>query len=299
VPATLILDELNGAVLQTGIGNIRGRRIRTGRIKGITVTGTTTAPDSTVLERCLAVPGMPQLASPCPKTGIPAVDAVIKNYVLLQHVFTPFTASHIKVQLVYMEPRANMIHMRGAQGITRLPIRIGWTDPNNPDHKVPEDFLMMVYDKPYRSIGLTGLVYGSVNPTPTIGQLDFSPPPRAQREAIGCVNSTDFYGYPRGFWRVDEYETDSRTNQSYYTVTGELTTRKTQDWSEQGILRNQMTGRYVPVKQDDIDILMNQPYPYGMISLPDKGLVRVGQYEPIDLSQIFPILTAPTSFGGL
>lgn len=307
--ASLVLDEVAGAMFQTGTSSLPGRRIRTGRIKDIDVDGTNSIPDPSVLEKCLNVSGMPQIGELIPQTGITAIDVYIANYVLLQHVFVAKKYNQVGVQLIYGPPNNNFSGVAGSFAIRdtnrlvrtetnmlhsrsgNIPIRVGWQDPDDPDNFVPDDYIKMTYDRPFRSIQLTGLIYGSPIPSALPGQLQFGPPPTAQRDAIGCVNDAFFYGFPRAYWRVDAYETDTRTNQSYYTVQAELNTRKTEDWSETGILRNQQTGRYVKVKQSDIDHLLAAPYVWGDIEMPDAGIIRIGFYEPINFAAIFPLLT--------
>lgn len=284
MPATLIMDEIDGAELQTSLDGIH-RRVRAGRIRGINTTGSVSNPDPRVLEKALAVAGMPGLGDAYPPPVDETEGPTVPGLKLKHHILRPFTNTVTKVFLVYeteqnqftpgsfllsddtrtFSETTNMIPG------TRTPVRLNWTNPDDPNEFVPEDFAVFKYERSVRSMVILATIYGN--------------PPTIQRDMVGTVNDNDWGGYPRGYWKVDRYRTESRDRGSSYQVTAEVSTKKNEDWSVYDILQNKHTGQYVPIPDSYAQELVDEDYIYGYTGFLNRGIVKIGPYalSPFDI----------------
>jgi hypothetical protein len=293
--ATLIMDMVEGASLETGGGQpaLPSQRIRTGRIRGINVSGSLTTPDPHVLEKALTL--LPAINStyPAPPGGSGATE--IANLRLVKHVLKPFNYNTINVALVYrtdafegellssylltdssrlVRERTNMLPG------TRFPLALSWESQTDSNDKVPEDLLTIEYEKAFRVI--------------RIAQIIYSAPPTAQRESLGRVNDAAYYGYPIGYWRVDGYETTNNIKTGQRQVLAEMASRVDEDWSTYGILVNRHTGKYVKVDPSTTAALVADDYIYGtttiLVSGKETGVMKVGPHKLADFTSIFGTL---------
>jgi hypothetical protein len=154
---------------------------------------------------------------------------------------------------------------------TRIPIRVNWVNAADASEFIPEDYLVIHYDRPIRALQILATIYGD--------------PPTIQREMVGTVNDNTWLGYPVGYWKVDSYSTESRDRGSSWQVSASVSSKKNEDWSVYGILQNKHTGQFVEVSDTQIGLLVAQPYIYGQYVVPNKGCVKVGPYtvSPFDL----------------
>lgn len=288
--ASLILDEIEGSQLEAAFDGTH-RRIRRGRIRNIDVSGSTSVPDARVLEKALAVTGMPALGSAYPAgTGTTLVGLSLQRIII-----RPRTARMATVELLYDVTQIGGItatylirdSSRLVREVTnmipgnRFPVMVGWKNPDFDidDEFVPFDYVQFAYERHYRVVSISA----------TINNL----PPLGNRQAMGRVNDATWYGYPRGYWRVDAFEADSRDRGSTYQIQTEVASRIDEDWATYGILMNKHTGKYVKVNVSDVDFLVAFDYQYGLkypTPNPDplnSGIVKIGPYKLVNFAALY------------
>jgi len=311
MPVTVKLDTAHNAQLEID-GTVK--RIR----RGAFWMGLDGGTPADVLWQCVTAAGMPILAAGTPNAPYPGQSDLL--YTSLRVVSTsgatasgyliyetpsgfPATAYLIKDSSQLMTYETNMYPG------TRYPIYIAGgsfdTDVDNGDgsittttNLVPGDNCTMRFRMRVRQKSITKLVYGQIiRPTGSFlfgnDNPFFGPQGTADNsDAVGQVNDDSWGGKPKGHWLIDGYETDTYKYQGYYILNASAICRSSPgmpnfDWSETGILRNTITGKYVQVKKDDIDALMALPYDFGQIGDNTKGVVRAGPYTLTSFPTVF------------
>lgn len=270
VTASIVhIDRVEGAEIRTGLN---GQKIRSALVR---VTGLpATVPDTYVLEA--AVVGLPadaQLLAMLGSTGLRC----------RQHLARARASDLIDIKILYTadefpsgswlvrdESKTVVVETNMLPG-TRHPIRLGWQDPLKPRNKIPEDYAMYKYRAPYRTIIVSGT---------SVGQ-----PPDAQRNVIRHVNHATFYGYPAGYWLVENYVTETRNQGNTYQVTMQASTWEEHDWSEYSILQSKQTGRFAQVLDSDIDELVALGWLFGWDTR--NGVARIEPYHTVNLTSLF------------
>lgn len=159
----------------------------------------------------------------------------------------------------------------------------GFIGDDSPQAFRLSDRIIYTIMAPLRAIEVNALVYGR----PTSGAQDSI--------TYVCDASWPTSAYPggttglvpkaKGYWRLDNYQTDYAVYSGYYTLRAFATTKVTEDWSESGTLRNAQTGRYVRVTPESITTLMSGPYTHGITN--GNGIQRVGFYPLIHFPDLF------------
>ena len=136
---------------------------------------------------------------------------------------------------------------------------------------------------PLRAIEVNALIYGR----PTNGAQDAITYANNASWPTGAYpgGTTGLVPKAKGYWRLDNYQTDYAVYNGYYTLRAFATTKVTEDWSESGTLRNAQTGRFVRVTPESITTLMSGAYTYGITN--GNGIQRVGFYPLISFPALF------------
>lgn len=301
----LTLDTIAGAVLD--IMATSGTIIRTG-----TVTEVDAATDSEMIFQALSASGMPLLAIDT-YPGRP-------QFTFIRLQVRGFSNNGLVVALTYstptgLIPTAFIVRDRSymSSGLyTRLPgmgpgvetFKItfpGRGGSGSYDYLPPiMDTIAMNILRPMRAISMTSI---SVGTPPNAGRDQHgtvndaiwpTPPP----VPLGLTSGASIYTspplvgapLPRGYWLLHQFESEFTRQVNYYQTNIEAITRKTEDWSEIGQLRNSATGKWVetPGTNTALRTLLGNTYAYGVQRSNTEALLRV-----------CPFLTSsfPTVFG--
>jgi hypothetical protein len=137
-----------------------------------------------------------------------------------------------------------------------------------------------------------------------VSVLAYGNPTSDGGDYIGTVNDDDWpasvvgmTSKPTGYWLINKFETMTSKFQGYYTVEAAALTRTNEDWSEYGILRSRVSGKYAMVTDTEhtppswdyaADAAAVSPYSYGiMYREPNKGILRVGPYPTSSFASLF------------
>jgi hypothetical protein len=292
--AVLVLDNIEDAQIETR--GLMVRVIRTGYLTGMA--SASTDPDPAVMYAAIGIviaqagaayPGNPLLPADDPaNTSIPLAGVVLK----------PFSNDAFFVRIFYetiggLQPSAYIIRDRAytathqtnlVPGTNEL-IQCSWEGAavgSDAAPTVPADSITMTFNLPVRGFSVSGLVYGTSTGANQnyVGYVNDDPWPTDGRR-VGAQRDA-------GWWQLVEYSEDESVYSGYYSYSGTAISRSWRDWSESGILRNSLTGRYVKVDQADIDAQELLDYKHGMINtVVNKGIVRVGPYPMTDFKAIF------------
>lgn len=157
---------------------------------------------------------------------------------------------------------------------TRVPIRVSYEDPVT-GLKIPEDYVTFTFDRTMKAISVTALIYG--NPE---GSTDGA--------YVNRANDSAWQGLPIGYWRTLRYKTSYAKFSGYYQKEMTALTKVDEDWSEMGILRNSVTGRFAKVLESNITACLSATYAYGIQpGTSTLGFVRVGPYRTANFASIF------------
>lgn len=280
----LVLDNIQDAQAETR--GITGRMIRTGYLTGMA--SASSEPDPAVMYAALQVvvaqagpfyPGVPEL----PLAGV---------------FLKPFSNDGFFVRIFYetiggLQPSVYIIRDRayvGAHQTNQVPgtnelISVSWEGAavgGDAPPTVPADSIVMSFNLPIRGFSVSGLIYGTSTGANQnyVGFVNDAPWPTAGKRVAASRDT--------GWWQLTEYGEDESVYSGYYTYAGTALSRSWRDWSESGILRNSLTGRFVKVDQSDIDTQEALPYAHGMINpVVNKGICRVGPFPMTDFAAIF------------
>lgn len=193
----------------------------------------------------------------------------------------------------------------------RKPIRVGWTGtgtPTGPAPVVQPDNVPMRFFRPALALSVSGLIYGTANvgvqqSTPLPGLSDaglFSTgSDTVMADAVASVNDSNWpvglsgiTSRAAGFWLILRYETVVSRYSGFFSYEATAISRVFEDWSETGILRSRMTGRFVEIDQTTQDHLNSPGYSYGYIFPPDEtdqvwGAVRIGGNPTTNFTTVF------------
>jgi hypothetical protein len=250
------------------------------RIRGGLVVGLHGDP-SQALEQIIAASGMPKFGDVINSNGrtlylknirAKAIGADMARVALTyDSVFSSETSSAylIRTRSYLTTYETNMLPG------TRVPIRIDlYADPDHGFNVVPADNVTFRFQRPMRSIEVSGLKFGA---PPTDDKYE---------KNIGYANAGPFRGLARGYWVLTDGGVDLSRYKGFYTWNLSALTRNTEDWSETGILRDSRTGKFVNVLPADIAALLALPYDYGIIGK-RNGIIRVGPYPVTDFATLF------------
>lgn len=146
----------------------------------------------------------------------------------------------------------------------------------SPDESIPADNVTMNIWRPMRQLQVTRLLAGE--------------PDDSIRNAIGTVNNAPWRGLGIGYWLQMEISTDYARYGNYYSLQMGALSLVHQDWSTFGVLRSQMTGKYVVVPNSVLASLTGGDYTYGITypnGDPTMGVVKVGPYPLADFTAIY------------
>lgn len=273
------IDEADLEVTQT-----TARRIRTGFVKDIAVDST---PDSIVLEKAfdaLIAAGFTQGSAY--HTSVP--DRILTNYRIKA---IPGFISTVRVYLTYDSinlggsPTAYIIRTRGGLWSTettripgtRTPILADWINPVTLDQYLDPTPVKFRFDLPLKQISFSAIVAGE------LGDDDKS-------DFTGYVNESPWKGFPKGYWRLDSWETDVSKYTGYHTVDATATTKIVEDWSHLGTMFNPYIGMQVKTDPATETTLAGHPYAYGLIHpeiYAGTGIVHVGPSKTTDFAALF------------
>lgn len=316
---TLILDKIDGAELEAT--RYMARYTRMGTVDGIDLASTS---DADALVNVMAATNMPRFNDPLSASNpglrlvrvriLPQMEKfrrvrVALGYETLSADFTP-TVYLLRDRTFSQNMRSMFIPG------TMTPVLVGFEPGSDEQDKalaIPKKPLWFECDISVRSLQLTMTQYGRpdggageygnyVNnddwPTGdvTFGDGRISPIPTG-----GIVTKTA-RSRPKGYWKLNVYQTDWLPNQGVANVTAEAFTKNIEDWSIVGMQQHEKTGRYPFGSLSDaeklgiLNTMKNRDYVYGIIyprpdQFPgetDRGLVRFGPYPTTDFTQLFP-----------
>lgn len=129
------------------------------------------------------------------------------------------------------------------------------------------------YSRPIRKVVLQGYVI----------EKDLN----ASRSAIGSVNLRTWLNYPPGYWRLDEFRTESVLFGQIIKVTVGLTSRVNENWMVWEPFYSGTLGRTVTVKAEDKNKILKRGYFYGWQA--ENGIIAAGLYPFADFKSILGI----------
>lgn len=171
---------------------------------------------------------------------------------------------------------------------TRTPIRVGWTAPpivGKPSPTIRPDNVTMRFMLPTLGLSVSALVYGQ----PTNNHAD----------TVAYVNDTlwpqgvtGITARKPGYWMLAKYETAWSKYKGYFSYEAVAISRVYADWSETGILRSKITGRFAKVDDSVITAMNALDYAYGYIYPANQsntvlGVVRIGGNPVASMSAVF------------
>jgi hypothetical protein len=107
------------------------------------------------------------------------------------------------------------------------------------------------YSRPLRKVILSGYVFSRV--------LD------RIRGSIGSVNNGKWLGYPKGYWRFDEFRNDGILSGDIVKLTIGMVSRVNENWMQWQLLKSPTLGRRVRVDKKEIQKLVELGYVYTWI----------------------------------
>lgn len=267
---TFEIDKIDGSSLE--INGLLRNRVRIGVVKGIDTSSGT----DLILEKAYdaMVAAGYTLGSASPDTSSTARLATVR--------ISPLSGDMCRVEMRYEPPNFNQTAyvIRNSSYVTnvpgnmlpgtRTPIRIGYTDVDG--KKWPEDNLTIPILRAFRQISISAVIAGD--------------PPTGLQDAIGYANSDTWQGKAKGYWLMVRADTDVSKWTGYSSYTASALTRGFEDWSETGVLRNSMTGKYAKVATADLATLLSPAYSQGIISSV-AGAIRVGPFPTTSFTTVF------------
>ncbi|HEV7297936.1 MAG TPA: hypothetical protein VGN72_01120 [Tepidisphaeraceae bacterium] len=277
---TLKIDTVRGSSLEA-VDGVGTRLIRTAIVDDIDLAS---GNDPEALIKVLSVTGMPQL-----KDALPGQPSMFLRRTIVRPSLTRWRRAYVDLEysnefgliptayIVRDDAFLQQVETNLIPG-TFVPIRVNWQNPSEATEKVPADNITFSFGIPIRAISISGLAYGS---------------PNTYQGSVGMVNAGTWAGKAAGHWRLDRYASEINKQEGTYTYNAMAVSRAYGDWSEWGVLRNQQTGRYIPIASADRTAALALAYSYGIIyptATPDtsnKGFVRVGPYQTTNFETIF------------
>jgi hypothetical protein len=271
---TLELDHVSRASLYEGPGVTR--ITRTGAVKGLNTTG---LPANEILIACASV--LPAYNSQYTSSGpyaacllrhrnIEAIDAINhKVRVMLMFEATsgappiPPTTFVLQRGTSLVEETTEIHPGTGEVMIT------SWIDPAD-DQVGVQRVARFRYRRPHQRIVATGYFIGH--------------PPAAMVSALGGVNLTAWRGQDPGYWLYADQSDVTRDYGNSYSITLELESKLTEDWSQYHVIGNDR-GRIITPRPEVVSALRALPYAYSFRAM--NGISRVGNYRMIEFNDIF------------
>ena len=164
---------------------------------------------------------------------------------------------------------------------TGEPLSITWQDPGDPNLKIT-DIATMRYMVPLWRLTFEGWIDRNMVP----GTTPTGPPNTAKFANLqGYVNENEWNGLPRGFWQCIEFDDQTQDRGVSYTIRATFATKIRRDWSSWEVLRDTHTGKFVKVRQGDVERLAQRQYEYDVIR--DNGILKTGLYPLTDFAAVF------------
>lgn len=246
---------------------------------------------ATILARSLQQYGIPPLQDPYPSAG---VNAVSLGYQVQPQ--SPNSDQDVFIVVNYSTIVLNPIPNNGQYTIsddttisnsttqvdpkTRHPLTFAFSDAGG----IQDDTATISFDQVSRRVTALAAISGT--------KIE------ACRAAVGKVNNPAWNGLGIGYWLLESLSQQGATTSTVnpattYVVSLTASTRTTIDWSSTSVFRDRNSGRYKTVSNTIADTAKTLPYTYGVIyggPGPDygNGLLRVGPYDTVDFSTIFP-----------
>jgi hypothetical protein len=85
------------------------------------------------------------------------------------------------------------------------------------------------------------------------------------RGAIGSVNNGKWLGYPKGYWRFDEFRNDGILSGDIVKLTIGMVSRVNENWMQWELFKSPTLGRRVSVDPKEIQKLVELGYVYTWI----------------------------------
>lgn len=274
---TLTLDTIEGAELQDS-GDQGRIRVRTGLITGMDVNPGDS--DHTVLERALAVSGMPTLRQQWPDNPFLILNRIgiigLSNDVLrvrLQYEPVSFAGLPAATAFILTDDTTT-IEEESSIHPTGTACRTTWTSGGVSITNIPHTFRVF---KPLREIRISAIKLGQ---------------PDHQKNISGSVNDSEWPvgmgALPKGYWYVNRFRTTLSRYSGYFQLEASAITRVTRNWMLESLPVDPSTGKYLKVSNIEINAAITRPYEYAFVS----GLLGgIGLYGP------GPLASFPDSFG--
>lgn len=271
---TLELDHVSRASLYEGPGVTR--IVRTGVVKGLNTTG---LPANEILIACASV--LPAYNSQYTSSGpyaacllrgrtLEAVDG-INHKVRVMLMFEATTGTAYPPPSTFVLQRATSLVEETTEihpGSGEVMVT-SWIDPLDPTVGVKR-VARFRYRRPHQRITATGYFIGH--------------PPAEMVSALGSVNLTEWRGKPPGYWLYIDQTDVTRDFGNSYSITMELETKITEDWSQYHVIGNDR-GRIIEPDPGDVSALRALDYEYSF--RPMNGISRVGNYRMLEFNDIF------------
>lgn len=279
MPASLILDVIDGSELETGTDLTR--YVRAGYIRDIE-----TGDDQKLLYDAMNVSGMPAMGSafsvdrPLLLFQRLRVNAVGPSTarVALEYETRPFTGGTTSAWIVRDSGRVHNEMVNKVPGLgTGIFVGFQGTDPgSNPARSisVPPRAASIECPMGIREVSATALVLGT--------------PAGAIQNWVGYVNLNPFYSKPRGYWLCVEAREEFSRYEGHYTIGATILSRNFTDWSEWAWLKDERTGRII-ADQVKVAAAAALPYDWGIINGDNlvAGFARVGPKPMVDFAAAF------------
>lgn len=285
--ATLTLDQIEGSELLLDLDG-QSRRVRMGTVEGIDVVGDA---DPNVLEKALAVTGMPGMGNAMP--GNPTfslsqvgVVGIFHNCCRVRLVYRPVEFAGLPASAYVITDGSSLVQENTSIHYkTKLPIRVGYSrtvalPPGvaGPPvtYTIPEQSVEMAVPWPMRKVQLQALIAGS---------------PDGSKNYTGYVNSGSwpitFTPLGVGYWLIDNFQSSYSRYQGFYQITASAISRNFRNWMMQGTLIDKNTGTYVQVEDSAVDAALNLAYTATIVKTAGTGIVSVGHYPTVDFATVF------------
>lgn len=285
----ITFDTLEGSELIDEIGAGR-RRNRGGIIQGLDVSED---PDPLVLEKALAVTGMPSLGQTQP--GNPnmvlsriGLRAVANDAVRFRLEYEPKNYAG-QATAFFITEDSSLMQTDTSLHPTGTPIRVGFKQSMAATtYLVKPQSIIQSVPKPLREIRISALLIGQPNAGTTPNRT-------------GYVNSDTWpVGYdplPAGYWLMNRWTMTEARYAGYFQLSASAITRNTHNWMMAGNLVDPSTGRHVypytaggdPLPGGDtlIKSFANHDYTYEVLTNEIIGMVNVGHYPLTSFASAF------------
>lgn len=292
----LTFDVWEGSELATNAAGVT-RKIRVGVAEGLTVDEAD--PESLFNARTAVMNALPSLKYPN-HNELQLTQIILRgrssNSASVQLVYESFQGVQPSVYIIRYLSYATQRQTNLIPG-TRQPIRISYqhadavqgADGNAKTTitKIPEDYLTMVFNMPSVALEISGVQYGTPDNSKSDGVCHVN-------DQTWPLNVNGITARKVGYWMLNKYETAVSRYAGYFSFSMQAGSRVIEDWSETGILRSSLTGKYAKVEDSVVTAMNNRDYSHGYIypqnaTEAQNGIVRIGGNPTTNFKSLFGI----------